>query len=187
MLNILPLEEKKKILTEYRLRLGVIVVFAVAVLVGASMVLLVPSYLLAVAKHNLVAGDLARLEGAQSGVDTEGEVNAKIKEVNKKINVFLAEEKTPVRAVPTETIGKVLALKGPSIRIQSLLYDVSTGRLRVVVTGRADDRDSLARFVEILKKEPAFSKVDLPIGSYVKSTDIDFSIVLEEAGAPIKK
>lgn len=178
MLNILPHEEKKKVLTEYRMRLAIVAVFAVAALVLASLILLVPSYMLAVSKYNFVADELARLEQKQSGPGQEKEVSAQIKEVNKKISLFMGDEKVVPRA-PSEVILGIMAAKEPAVKVQSILYDIKPDLERIVLSGKANDRDSLARFVETLKKDPSFSKVDLPIGSYVKSTNIDFTLVLE--------
>lgn len=178
MLNIIPPEEKKKILIEYRLRLAVVAVFAAAALVLASLVLLIPSYLLAVSKYNFVTDELARLEQKQSEAGQEKEISAQIKEVNKKIDLFLGDEKA-VRHTPSEVVLDVMAIKDPAIKVQSILYNINTDRERLILSGKAGDRDSLARFVETLKKDPSFNKVDLPIGSYVKSSNIDFSLVLE--------
>ncbi|OHA84579.1 MAG: hypothetical protein A2481_03680 [Candidatus Yonathbacteria bacterium RIFOXYC2_FULL_47_9] len=178
MLNILPHEENKKILTEYRLRLAAVAVFAVAALILASLILLVPSYMLAVSKHNFVAEELARLEQKQSEVAQEKEVSTQIRAVNKKISIFLAGPKE-IQLTPSEVVLGIIAVKDPAVKIQSILYDINPDRERLVLAGRADDRDSLARFLETLKKDTTFSKVDLPIGSYVKSTNIDFSLVLE--------
>lgn len=188
MLNILPSEEKKKILTEYRMRLAIVGVFAVAALVLASLILLVPSYMLAVSKYNFVAGELARLEQKQSGAGQEKEVSTQIKEINKKISLFLGNEKM-VKQTPSEVVLGVIAAKEPAVKVQSILYDIKPDLERIVLAGKANDRDSLARFIETLKKDPSFSKVDLPIGSYVKSTNIDFTLVLERTVkvTPLKK
>jgi len=72
-------------------------------------------------------------------------------------------------------------MKDPGVKVQSILYSINPERERLVLSGRADNRDSLALFAETLKKDPSFSKVELPIGSYVKSSNIDFSLVLERA------
>ncbi|MHB1118023.1 MAG: hypothetical protein ACYCZ7_00625 [Minisyncoccota bacterium] len=178
MLNIIPAEEKKRILAEYHMRLAVVAVFAVATLVFVSLILLIPSYLFAVSKYNFIAEELARLEQKQNGVSQEKEVDAKIKEVNKKIDLFLAAGKAGQRP-PSEAILGIIATKGSGIKVQSISYEMKPDRERIVLSGRADNRDELARFVEMLKRDPSFSKVDLPIGSYVKSFDIDFSLVLE--------
>lgn len=178
MLNILPYEEKKKILKEYHLRLAVVSVFAVSALILVSLVLLIPSYMLAVSKYNFVAEELARLEQKQSGTISEKEVNKQIQEVNKKVAVFLGNKKVKV-STPSEMITRIIGIKEDTIKIYSISYEANIDRDRVVLTGKADDRDSLARFVEILKKDPIFTSVSLPIGSYVKSTNIDFSLILD--------
>lgn len=178
MLNILSIAEKKKILVEYRFRLAVVSIFAVGALVLASLVLLAPSYLLAVAKYNGISAELARLEAKQGSTAQEKDINAQIININKKIDLFL---KGGVNATssPSQIILNILNDKGNSIKIQGFTYDAGVGLGRFVVVGTAIDRDSLAQFVERLKKEPTFTKVDLPISSYVKSANIDFSIVIE--------
>jgi hypothetical protein len=188
MLNILPYEEKKKILTEYRMRLAIVGVFAVAALVLASLVLLIPSYMLAVSKYNFVADELARLEQKQSGAGQEKEVDTQIKEINKNINLFLGD-KMATPSTPSSVVIGIIAARDPAVKIQSILYDIKPDHERIVLSGKADDRDSLALFAETLKKDPSFSSVELPIGSYVKSANIDFSLVLERTlkGVPPKK
>lgn len=181
MLNIFSTEEKKKVIAEYRLRLGIIAVFAVAALVLSSLVLLVPSYLIAVSKYNNVLGELSSLELRQDRADQEKEVGAQIRDENKKIDIFLKGD-TSGRPTPPQTILNIIGIKSDAIKIQGFTYDASAGAERLVVTGVASDRDGLAGFVEILKKNPTFTKVELPISSYVKSTDIDFSVVVERVG-----
>ena len=180
MLNILPTEEKKKILVEYRLRLGVVSVFALGALVFSSLVLLAPSYMLAVVKYNGISEELSALELKQSNAGQEKEVGAQIRDENKKIDLFLKGD-TSGRLSPPQTILNIIGIKGDAIKIQGFIYDASALQERLVVTGVAADREGLARFVETLKKDPTFTKVELPISSYVKSSNIDFSVVVERA------
>lgn len=178
MINILPTEEKKKILVEYRLRLGVVAVFALAALVFSSLILLAPSYLLAISKYNSVSGELAMLESKQGHNSQEKDINTQISGINKKIDLFL-KGGAGVTVAPSQAILSILNIKGSAIKIQGFTYDATGKQERFIVTGVALDRDSLAQFIENLKKEPTFTKVDLPISSYVKSANIDFSIVIE--------
>lgn len=204
MLNILPTEEKKKILVEYRLRLGVVSVFALGALVFSSLILLAPSYMLAVVKHNSISEELSALELKQSNAGQEKEVGVQIRDENKKIDLFLKGLKPDLQVRPTadgglgdtggrlsppQAIMSILGIKGDAVKIQGFTYDASALQERFVVTGVAADREGLAHFVEILKKDPTFTKVELPISSYVKSSNIDFSIVVERATkvVPVKK
>lgn len=188
MLNIFPTEEKKKILVEYRLRLGVVSVFALGALVFSSLVLLAPSYLLAISKHNSISDELAVLESKQGRGGQEKEVGVQIREENKKIDLFLKGD-TGGKLVPSQVILNIIGIKGSAIKIQGFTYDASALQERLVVTGVAATREGLALFVETLKKDPTFTKVELPISSYVKSSNIDFSVVVERAtkGTAVKK
>jgi hypothetical protein len=80
---------------------------------------------------------------------------------------------------------KIIELKTPKIKILGLTHDVALDRERFVVTGRSADRDGLALFVDTLKKDGLFDGVELPIASYVKSVDIEFSVTLERGGKKI--
>lgn len=195
MINILPVEEKKKIFTEYRLRLGVVIVFAITALVLSSLILILTSYMLAVSRYNSVSGELAVIESKQGSGTQEKDVNTQISSINKKVDLFLkglepiVADVSPDRSngglagigagsSPSKVILGILNIKSVAVKIQGFTYDVSGKQERLVLTGFALDRDSLAQFVETLKKEPTFTSVNLPISSYVKSTNIDFSIVV---------
>lgn len=180
MVNILSRTEKKKILIEYRFRLGVTAVLAIAGLVFANIILLTPSYYILKTKYNFVSNQVAMLERAHGGIDQEKEINNRTRELNKKISFIGAVGNENTQA-PLPTILKIIDVKGTAIKITSIFYEKNGDRERVVVSGNAENRDSLALFLETLKKEPSFTKVELPIESYVKSTDINFSLTVESS------
>ncbi len=177
MLNILATAEKKKILDEYRLRLATVAIFALGMLVLASSVLLAPSYFLAVAKYNDAQGTLAILEGNDKLGGQEKDVNATVQALNKNIDLFL-KVSTVGTLVPSVVITKILDIKGGAIKVVGFTYDATPGQERIVVTGVARSRDALAQFIDTLKKDTMFTSVDIPISSYVKSSNIDFSAVI---------
>lgn len=177
MLNILPTEEKKRIISEYRFRVGIVAVFAIALLILASLVLLGPSYLLAVNKYNDISEQLVRQQQRLDIGSSNKEIDKIIIEINKKINLFLTGG-VANRISPPDVISKIIGLKSPEIRIEGFDYDGSGRQERLVIMGTAANRDGLANFVDILRKDPTFVAVDLPVSSYVKSADIKFSIVV---------
>lgn len=187
MLNILALEEKKKILVEYRFRLAIVSVFAVGALVLASLILLIPSYILATTKYSNAEKEFAVLEGKYGGTGKEKDIATQIRDINTKIALLL-KGSTSVQLSPLQAILEIVNIKGDAIKVSGFMYDPAAGRERIVLNGVARDRDSLANFIEMLKKEPTFVNVTLPISSYVKSVNIDFSIVVERsAKVPSKK
>lgn len=178
MLNILATTEKKNVLLEYRLRLAVVSVFAIGSLVLASLILLAPSYVLALSKYGTAEKQLAVLEAKYSGTGQEKEIGAQIRDINTKILLLLSGD-TSTRLSPSEATLNILKIKSSAIKISAFTYDATATQERIVLTGTATDRDSLATFIETLKKDPTFTSITLPISSYVKSTNIDFSIVAE--------
>ena len=184
MMNLLPLIEKKKVRMEYRLRFAVVFFSALALLVFANAILLVPSYIRAFSKHSLVEQQFAAAAGSpeiQKARDlAEKDTTTKIREINKKLNLFVSEKKEEsLPLIPSEVFRKIIGLRPSAIKIFGITYDVTLERERFVVVGRSVDRESLAAFMEALKKDKVFTSVELPISSYAKSTNIDFSITLE--------
>ena len=185
MINLIPIKEKKKIRAEYRFRLGVVVALASVSLFLISLVLLFPAYLLTLSKYQFASENLAKIEIEHGEVAQEEEIADQTSMVNKKINFFLQEGKESWMF--SEVVIKIIEIKGPTIKIKNMSYESSLGKERFVISGRADDRDILASFVEKLKRDPSFTSVTIPISSYIKSTDIDFSIILEKSSLPLKK
>lgn len=161
-------------------------VFAIGFIGLASSVLLSPAYLLAVSKFNTADEQLAALEKKYGNSAQEKEISGQIREINNKITL-LSSGDTSLRLAPPEAIVSILGLKESTIKIFSLTYDLTARKDRVVLTGTAADRDSLSNFFETLKKDPLIDNVTLPISSYVKSTNIDFSVVIERKANPIAK
>lgn len=146
----------------------------VSALIIASLILLIPSYLLAVTKYNSISAQVATQLSGQGTSSQENEIDAKVQDVNKKVSLFLGQSSG--RLVLPDIIVKIIAMKDAAIKIQGFSYDASTRQERFVISGIAGDRDGLARFVETLKRSAIFTNVDLPVSSYVKSTNIDFAI-----------
>lgn len=194
MMNLLPHIEKKKVRIEYRLRFAVVLVFTLALLVFINAILLAPSYVRAFSKHNLVQQQFSSVAGSveyQKERDiAESEASVKIREINKKLNLFISEKTqadTPL--IPSEMFRKIIELKTPAIKIFGITYNVTLEREQFVVIGKSADRDNLDLFEKTLKKEEVFTSVELPISSYAKSVDIEFSITLERKNknAPVTK
>ena len=176
MLNILPKEEKRGIITEYRLRVATVAMFLITAVVLASLVLLVPSYLLVNTKYDNITSKISA-EQIRDGVDAqEKEVDAQVNDINKKIDFFQGTSGAAHLSIP-EVIAKIIGMKGPAVKIVGFSYDATDRQERLVISGIAADRDELAAFAETLKGSNIFTAVDLPVSSYVKSSNIDFAIV----------
>ena len=181
-INLLPSEEKKKNRKRYLLRLGTTGAYVAVFLMIANLALFAPSYIMARSKKSIAETRIENTTGmsAEERVRVEKETDESIKELNKKLETFSGDVKAMTAIIPpSQTINRILELKSSTIKIQGIVYEKTADRERFVITGKSTHRDNLAQFVEVLKKEPFFTKVELPLSSYVKSTDISFSLVLE--------
>lgn len=183
MANLLPQEEKKREHMTYRLRLGVVAGIAIAFLAAANLALLAPSYLRAGAKEQVAEARVTQISGVSAEEQSRAEEIARedARAFEKKITLFLGARTVAEEAYPARVITDILALREDTVRIQSISYDKTDTRERFVVAGISTTRDHLARFVEALKKDTRFTKVEIPISSYVKTNNINFSIALEIA------
>lgn len=188
MINLATPEAKKGILKEYWFRLFIVSIFAIAALVAASIVLLAPAIILTELKHGSVVSALENLkkQNAAVGEVRVKEIDATIKEINRKA-VLVLKGTGGESLVPSEVVALILEKKNSTIRIDSILFDVTADRERFVVSGNARTRGALAAYADTFKVDKTFTKVDLPISSFVKNTNIDFSLSLERAIAKKKK
>ena len=186
MLNLLSTEEKKKVLNEYRLRLAVIVTLAVGVLVLASFELLIPSYVLASLKYSNAQKNIVVLEEKYGSNAKEKELAEQVRNINMKV-ATLTDTTADTRLLFSQIIANALKVKGDEIKITGFRYDASSAQERISVSGTARYRDSLAAFVDALKKDTTYSSVTFPISSYVKSEDISFSVILDRKAVNTKK
>jgi hypothetical protein len=143
--------------------------------------------LLAETKFSESERALAALQQKYGDNTQEKDISTQIRDINNKI-LLLTSTSDGTQLLPSQTIQGILTTKTPAIKIIGITYESTAALDRIVLTGTALDRDSLALFAEDLKKDPTFTNVTLPISSYVKSTNIDFSIVIErKTVAPKKK
>jgi hypothetical protein len=176
MFNLLPPSEKQNILKEYssrRLILSCIFLCALGLISVAS---LAPSYLLSRARISELTDDLERSRGTDIAKELESQTKI-IATTNAKLGI-LADSVAEHKA--NNLFQDVISKRGSGIRISALMYkrggDKETGSISV--TGIARDRESLSRFVQDLKTNTLYSKVDLPVSSFAKDKNTNFTIQL---------
>ncbi|MGB2580355.1 MAG: hypothetical protein WBC83_01555 [Minisyncoccia bacterium] len=186
MINIFATKEKKKILNKYRIRLTIVSLIVADILITSNLILFMSPYLLSISKYNNLKKELATLEEVYGGGVKEKDVDSQVIDINNKISVLLkASAKTQLS--PYQVISDIINNKSRRIKIYGVTYDSVVNQERVVITGEALERDSLSGFFEELKKDTRFTDVTLPISSYVKSENIEFSVVLERNTKPTSK
>ncbi len=184
MVNLLTLFEKKLLSKEYKKRLIVVSLFALSLLFAFSIILLIPSYILSSEKYNNVFKQLVA-EKKKIFTLADGKDPIKItKDVNNKLSI-LKKANTSLPA-PYHVTVTIIKHKPKGIFIKSILYDKNGNEEKITVSGISENRETLLLFLKSMESETEFSSVELPISSFVKGENIDFSLRVT-IGGNIKK
>lgn len=176
MLNLLQPAEKKAVQREYYMRLVVVTLIFVSLTIIVAGLLLIPSYILTLSKESIAQEKQKSLDQMAAQQN-----NAALLEEMRLINTelsLLASDDT-VR-LPSDTIARVVELKGGDIALQSFTYTKGDAGVELVVGGIAATRNALVSFVRTLRQEtPYFTSAELPVSNLAQDQDIDFSILIK--------
>lgn len=174
MFTLVPIEQKKQLLVEYRLRLLIVGLFFVVLFFFFLTVLLLPSYL-TVRSSYLSA--LQEQQDANRAVaeKNKGDLSHVIDDLRKNLSVADISIEEPTVLFETITLER-----GDSIKIKELSYSAKElpGQFIIRIKGFANDRKSLTAFQKNLLKYTEFTKVDLPISNLAKDSNITFDMII---------
>ncbi len=180
--TLLPEKEIKKLKTEYRTRLLIILLFFIsfAVLIGIGA--LTPAYLFSSIKEKDALGDLQMIKNnrQKNGTADISKDLAKTNDLVKKI------KEHQDKVISSEVITRIILNKNSQIKMTSFQFssiastakNATTSTTQIVIQGKSDDRESLVAFKESLEADSFFTKVELPVSDLAKSKDIPFSLRL---------
>ena len=137
-------------------------------------IMLVPSYLLSAAKERVLSDKLSDLKKSSS-VGSDKTLTATIADINGKLGVLAGAQQQ--FSISGSGIDAILAKKTPEITLSQIAFAKNAaGANEFSIAGIAADRASLLAFVKSLQSDASFNGVDLPVSSFVKENDIDFSL-----------
>jgi hypothetical protein len=177
MINLIPSEEKKIIHKVFYIRFTIVsfVVLGIAVLIGG--VMLLPSFFYSSIEKNLA---LNQLEVQKNNPPIEFEQGAEnlIKDLENKLNIINNAQKDKF-LVSDKIINKINAklIEGIKITEMNYLHDDTKGKT-LEIRGFSSTRDNLLNFKNSFDRDGDFKKVDLPISNFIKSTNIQFNLIL---------
>ncbi len=173
MSNLLPFEEKKKNLREYIIRLltAALIVIATVSIVASTM--LFPAYIFSNTKERVLKEEIAATN-EKSGGNLNATMKTVIADINNRLKIF--PDKQQEMPISNMVIAPILKEKTSAVKIQEISYADERGGKTIIVSGFSATRSDLTQYVERLKKVPGFSKVTLPISSFVKDRNLDFTI-----------
>jgi len=172
MLNLLPQEERKKLISEYKIRLSIVITTFVCLILFIAIVGLFPSY----ASKKTEMEELLNQKNAadqQNSVESLKQADTLVSS-NKVLAGYLEGRITSLRAASpvTAVLKDIFSKKTSSIN----LIGIDISEKLVTVKGVAATRAALIVFHNDLRKVPMFKNASLPISDIAKSTDANFSI-----------
>lgn len=172
MINLLPQKTKKRLMRQYYIRLGTLVLSGVSVALFIGGVLLAPSYFSA----QNTALSVERYRDALKGtVGLQEGTNATtlLSELKERVTILDEYHADAFMAEFFDVFDSRLT-SGITVSSISLLHEEDD--VVVGLKGSARTRQNLLAFVESLRESPRFSGVTLPVSQLVGESNTEFSI-----------
>ncbi len=173
MFNLLPDNLKRKVKSEYRLRLSsVVLVFTLFVQVS-FLFFIFPAWLGSSYKEKEAITQKDLLDKSLLILDTKT-VSSAITTLNMKLNVINSVLQYP-KVLPL--VNSLLAKITGQIYINGLTFESTSAKTgTVAIRGISSNREALVVFVKKIQDSGLFKSVDLPISNFTKDKNIDFSV-----------
>lgn len=174
-MNLLPPKEKTENQKDYlyRFSVGLVGALLASLLIG-GFAMLAP-HILIQAKQAELKTDLASLKNAQSASGSD-DTYSLLEMANQQVD-FLSLQSGPSL---TKAAKEILARRPTGVTIVSLAYrlreDSSERSVAVSLRGVASRREAIIEFVKNLQAEPTFTGINVPVSSFAKDRDIEFSL-----------
>lgn len=176
MFNLLPQEHQKDLRKEYSRR-RFILAFGALFFIGTSALLtLFPSYLLSLQQEKEISlEDYVDAEIWKEDMDL---LNENIKRIKSDVRIVLSGKEDVFAG---DVFDTVLSQVSSGILIHNLQYEKNGKQgIKVVVAGVAETRDGLLVFAKSLEDTPLFTRVEVPVSTFTKEKNIEFSLTLTE-------
>jgi hypothetical protein len=173
--TLLPLQERIVLRREYYIRINIVFCFLLSLAIFVGISALFPVYIKAISTRSEFESQVKK---------TNNDVDQKVKEVQKSIanslSILDSLNKESNSVLISDIIGGIINMKG-NLKFSSISASkVSTSTFMISVQGIAPDRNSLLNFKKSFENMSPKNKVELPVSSLAKSTNIQFSLQLKE-------
>lgn len=171
-MNFLPEENKIAIKKEYLRRLFMVAGFFIFSSILISIILLLSTFLLLKGQKGNLERQLSLSQQRLAQSEAKDTANV-VQELNKKISILENGQKN-IRE-KSAIIKNIISRKTEKIAINEFIFDKD----RISIQGFSDKRINMLDFINSLKQEKSFKKVESPISNLLKEKDIEFNISIE--------
>lgn len=176
-MNLLPIEDQLKIRNERLLRLFEVVGAGLFFIVLAAVIILSSAYLFLALQSGELKRQLA-IEEQSSELKRAQSLDQAIKDLNARSRA-LGDNEKQIRDPLLETAA-LLAAKPYGIAITSIGYDrASKANSTIIVSGQANTRNNLLKYVGALEAGDAFARVNSPVSNLLSREKLAFTLVLD--------
>lgn len=173
MINLLPPQARKHVLTEYWLRTISVWLLLVVVVGVLILTLLFPTYILIKLQLQARADTYQQVE-----VEHENFQSAQVEIRRTNTNAALLANAADTQSF-SEILDALLRLQSEAIFVQNVAMQRADEAVQeITVTGQADTRDALAAFRNQLEASPLFTAADLPLENLARDRDLPFQITI---------
>lgn len=171
-MNFLLEENKKAIQREYFRRLAIVSGLSLFFIILIGIVIILLLFLVLRSQQAGVERQLVVSEQKLSQSEA-GDIVPVIKDLNDKIKILKANltginEKSVL-------IKNIINKKPVEIKINEIFFDEN----KILIKGLSETRNALIAFIDSLKTEKSFEKVDSPLANFLSEKNIEFSIEIE--------
>jgi len=177
-INLLPASRLRTIRRDYFMRVISIAVLFTALLIIVFGILQVPTY--TYLKHETVIQN-QKLDSLKAQLATQNVQDTKKRLHDLNTNtIFL----TGLSNVPmtSSAIRAALSVNHTGVKILRLTYTATVSKIKgsekMTLFGTASTRSALQKYKRALQAKSFINRVDLPVDSYAKDTDISFTMTL---------
>ena len=177
MINLIPKEEKKKMMIGFYYRLAILLLIMLDFCILIALFTLLPAYFLSSTKEKIISNKL-QVQNSQGLSSSSDQTIATVTSLNGQLGVVEKAEQNKF-VISDKIIGAIILNKRPDIKITEISYsnDPVLGKT-VSITGIAPSREVLLLFQQALEDNPNFKNVDLPISNFIQKSNIQFSLTL---------
>jgi len=174
MINLLLPEEQKKRRVEYRHRLFVVMGWLFASWLIIYIVIIGTLYFII----NLKSSDVNRaLTEVEKQLSTQGidKLALAIEEANDQLDRLNLEKKS---STPSSVLRHLTDSLTGGIKLSKIGYAGGESETKLELSGTSSTRQAFLNYLEILRADKIFSKVESPIANLIKERDLDFNLTL---------
>ena len=177
MINLIPKEEKKRMIASFYFRLALLFFLMLDFSLAMALLGLTPSYFLSITK-SVSSAEKLETQKNEALPSFDQETLLVMGDIDTKLD--LVEKAEQSKFLISERIINAVALQaGPGTKITRIFYEKDPlAGAKVSIRGTAPSRESLLLFRKALEDTPAFQNVDFPISNFVKGSNIQFYLNL---------